>query len=442
MVSSFDVKSIIGKSFRCKCGMVHTVPTKHIVYEDNAISVMIEVLKRESLRNTVVIISDIRTHEVIGKAIAESLKSAGLSVVDLIVPDPPGGKVHCDDVTYEWILSKVVDKPGIFLAVGAGTINDLTKWVAFSMGLPYVVFATAASMTGYTSSIVAPTIKGIKQVVSARPAIGVFAIGKVIENAPFELTTAGLGDALAKPLSSADWIMNSMLFGEHYCEVCTEIASLVEDVYFNNPEGIKRRQQDVIKALFHSLVYCGIAMTIAGTDVTPSGGEHIFSHTLDMLADVDGGANDYHGRQVGVGTILSSALYGELMKIKVPQIKDLPEDIDREFWGRLSDNVAKDYSKKLKRIKTMQEKFSDKIIWLEYINRIEGIVKSPEQIRECLKRAGGAYRFADLGCDRERIKSVILHMHEMGSRCTVVDLAWVMGILPEKTDYLIDNWLG
>jgi len=443
LTNNVDVKSFLGRSFQCQCGRVHNIPTKHLVYGEQAISIMPEILECQSAEKSIAIISDNKTYKVAGARIAESFRKANWSLIDIIVPETSGGGLpHCNDVTYEWIISKITAKPAMFLAIGAGTINDLAKWLAFDMNVPYAVFATAASMTGYTSSIVAPTIKGLKQVIPARPAIGVFTTGQVIENAPFELTSAGLGDALAKPMSSADWVMNNMLFGEHYCELCTQIAADAEPVYVNNPTGIKERQPDVIEALFYGLVYCGIAMTIAGIDVTPSGGEHIFSHTLDMLADIDGGANDYHGRQVGIGTILSAALYAELMKIVNPSIVDLPKDIERPFWGRLADGVASDYSTKHKLIRIMQEKFSDKKLWREYISRIKGKVKTPQQIKECLKQAGGAYRFSDISCDRDRIKSVILHMHEMGVRCTVVELAWVMGILPDKTEELIDEWLS
>ncbi len=438
-----DVESLIGKSFSCECGRTHIIPTKYLIYSDDVISTMPEILERHCSDKSVAIISDSRTHKVAAEDIANSFAKANWSLTDIIVPDTSDGTPpHCDDETYERISAEISDKPEMILAVGAGTINDLAKWLAFDMNIPYAVFATAASMTGYTSPIVAPTIKGVKQVVCAQPAIGVFAAGRIIENAPFKLTTAGLGDALAKPMSSADWIMNNMLFDEHYCPLCTQISSATELTYLDNPSAIRSRQPNVIEALFRGLVYCGFAMTIAGTNVTPSGGEHIFSHTLDMLASIDGGANDYHGRQVGLGVILSAALYSELMQIENPTLRDLPETIDKSFWGGLADGIANDYAAKRPLTKTMQEKFSDKRLWRKYIDRIKGIVKTPNRIKECLKQAGGASGFSDIQCERDRVKSVILHMHEMGTRCTVVELSWAMGILPDRTDDLIDEWLS
>jgi hypothetical protein len=48
---------------------------------------------------------------------------------------------------------------------------------------------------------------------------------------------------------------------------------------------------------------------------------------------------------------------------------------------------------------------------------------------------------ADIGCSRERIRAAILHMHEIRKRFTIIDLAWMLGILPSAVDDLIDEWL-
>ena len=45
----------------------------------------------------------------------------------------------------------------MLLAVGSGTLNDVTKYVSARTGIPYVIAATAPSMDGYASTV-APTI--------------------------------------------------------------------------------------------------------------------------------------------------------------------------------------------------------------------------------------------------------------------------------------------
>ena len=68
-------------------------------------------------------------------------------------------------------------------------------------------------------------------------------------------------------------------------------------------------------------------------------------------------------------------------------------------------------------------------------------MKTPATIRTWLQRAGAAVSIADIGSSRERVRSAILHMHEIRKRFTIVDLAWLTGVLPGQADDLIDEWL-
>ena len=59
-------------------------------------------------------------------------------------------------------------------------------------------------------------------------------------------------------------------------------------------------------------------MTLQGSSLPASGGEHLVSHTLDMMSHVDGVPHDLHGRQVGVSTILVAAMYERALAIETP----------------------------------------------------------------------------------------------------------------------------
>ena len=119
------------------------------------------------------------------------------------------------------------------------------------------------------------------------------------------MTTAGFGDIISKSQSTADWKMNNFLFGEYYCDFCSEIITDLESAYLGRPDDIKSGKSKAIETLFKALFYSGISMTLVGTSAPASGGEHLLSHTLDMIADVQGGEHDLHGRQVGLGVLFS-----------------------------------------------------------------------------------------------------------------------------------------
>ena len=113
------------------------------------------------------------------------------------------------------------------VAVGSGTINDLCKFAAAQDGKPYVVFATAPSMNGYTSMNAAITVDGHKKSLPAATPLAVFMDLEVLAAAPARMIRAGLGDSLCRPTAQADWLLSHHLLGTPYRSA--PFAMLAED---------------------------------------------------------------------------------------------------------------------------------------------------------------------------------------------------------------------
>lgn len=442
-----ELSRLLGTSFSCACGRVHQVPVRKLVYEIGAVGSLPEIVQQSgkgTFTGGVVVVADVRTWDVCGTRAYDVLKQAGLEVSRVIVPDKASGGPICDDITVQWLLGQLRGMdPDIVVAVGSGVVNDLCKWASFQMGIPYIVVATAASMNGYSAANVAPTIGGVKMLIEAQPPVAVIAEPAVIEGAPREMTTAGFGDTIAKFQSNADWIVNKLLLGEYYCEFCAGIAASLEPLYLDRPEDIRDGKREAVKGLFEALFCTGLAMTLVGTSVPASGGEHLLSHTLDMSAAARGGTHDLHGRQVGIGTLLSAALYERVLAIDSPALRDLPSRIDEGFWAvpAVVAAVAKQYEAKRQSSELIRQRIARGPLWDQLRMKAAATVRSPETIRGWLKRAGGAVSMRDVGCSREQIKAAIMHMHEIRKRPTIVDLAWLVGVLPDAADDLIDRWL-
>jgi len=433
-------EGLLDTTFDCECGRRHNVPTKKIVYSEDALERLPEVLSSLVNDRRIVLTADRRTWDIAGRNAEGILERAGWSTTPMIVPDTDHGGPVCNEKTHDWLSDKL-PSVDIALAVGSGVINDLTKWVAFDRDVPYAVFATAATMNGYTAANVAPTLKGVKSLIRARPPLAVFAIPSVIVEAPFELTASGLGDTIAKPVSTADWIFNHIFYDEYFCRYCSEMINTLEPYYFDHPEDIRDRRPAAIEALFKALVYSGIAMTLVGTSAPASGGEHLLSHTLDMMTSVDGVAHDLHGRQVGLGTLFSSAIYDRIFRLEDTVSHAFPPDIDTTFWGPLTESIREQYEQKQPMLHILREKLADGQAWQAFLDAGRDQVRSPDQIKNCLRTAGAAHTFEGIGCSRGRLRDAILHMHEIRKRPTVVDLAWILGILPAAADDIIDQWL-
>jgi len=435
-----DSRTIYGTTFACECGRTHSVRPGEAIYAADALERLPGVCARHAPGRRCAVLMDARTRAAAGREAAEALAAAGWRVTELLVADPPAGAVPaCDDLT-KAALAPRLGEVDLLVPVGSGVISDLGKWLAFEAHLPFVTFATAASMNGYTSANVAPTIDGVKTLVRARPPQAVLSSPSVLAEAPYEMTAAGLGDVLAKSTSSADWRLNHRLFGDYYCERSVGLIAEIEPLYVDRPEALKARDAGALAALFDALLLTGVAMTLAESSAPASGGEHLLSHSLDMMSLRDGHPHDLHGRQVGVATVLAAELYRRVLAIESPPLRDAPAGIDRAFWGRPADVVARQYAEKAPRLRQAKERLAHGGAWDELRAELSAMLRPPEAIRDCLAAAGAACRAEDIACGPERLRAAFVHAHEMRPRFTVLDLARIAGVMPGAAGEIVEEW--
>lgn len=435
-----NATTLFGQTFDCDCGRRHHIEPRTVVYAPDAVEQLPRLVAQAGLGHRALVLTDRRTAEVGGRAVAAALEAVGHTVQRITVPDPDDGESPvCDDVTEAWIASEA-NEPEFIVSVGSGVIGDLGKWLAGDRELPFVVVGTAASMNGYASANVAPTLNGLKSLVRARPPVAVLADPRVIAGAPYEMTAAGLGDILAKSVSSADWRLNHILFGDYYCPRAVGLIEQIEPLYMERPAALREREPEAVEALFTGLLLTGVAMTMAETSAPSSGGEHMVSHALDMLAAVEACEHDLHGRQVGLGTILASELYRRVLAVESPDLDPGDAQINRELWGKSAGVVAEAYSDKRTRIEQAAAFLRRDGAWDGLRETLSAMIRPPERIRDCLKGAGAAYRAEDIGIGRERLLTVFRHAHEIRSRFTILDLARLAGVMPDAAQEIVEAW--
>jgi len=436
-----DLFDALGDPIRRAFGARREALPRALFYSPDAADELARLLAAHLSGRSAVLVADRRTHDVAGERCAGALRAAGFSVAERLVPDRPGGgSPACDDVTRDRLAAEL---PGgdVLVAVGSGVVNDLCKWIAGERAVPYAAYATAASMNGYSAANVAPSIRGVKSLFRARAPLAIAADPVVIEGAPFELTASGLGDAIAKPVSTADWLVNHRLSGEEFSRPVAEIIDRLEGSYTEAPERLARRDPAAVRALFEALVYSGCAMTLQGSSVPASGGEHLVSHTLDMLAQVDGSRHDLHGRQVGVATIFAAALYQRICAIEALQLRPEVAPLDLGLWGPIADAVSAEHARKVASAAAVRTALGTPGRWSALRAELAPILRSPGQIKECLARSGAAHRLADIGCSRERFLTAVRHCGAIRGRFTSIDLGWATGVLPGVAEEIVDRWL-
>ncbi len=431
---------LFGKTFECSCGRTHHIQPGQVLYGEDAAERLPAICGALTGGGRAAVLMDVRTRAAAGDDVARELSAAGWEVTQVVVPDLPDGRSPiCDDKTREAIEPQMASAD-VVVPVGSGVLSDLGKWIACDSGRPFASFATAASMNGYASSNISPTIRGVKGLLYGHPPAAVLSSPAVLREAPVEMTGSGLGDVLAKSVSSADWYLNHLLFGDYYCGRAVALIEDIEPLYLEHPERLARREDEAVAALFWGLLLTGVAMTMAETSFPSSGGEHLTSHCLDMMSSVDGVPHDLHGRQVGVGTILASELYRRVLAIDSPAFVEPAAGVDSAFWGPLADSVADEYAGKAERLAIAREKLAEGNTWDRVRESLAAMVRPPEMLRDCLARGGGAYLGEHIRCRRGRLLAAFTHAHEIRSRFTILDLAHLVGVMPAAAEEILRDW--
>lgn len=414
---------------------------REFLYRPDAVAHLAESFRTQTHLSSVLVFFDRRTRPVAGEACLSALKASGWTVLEYLIPDGvDGSSPVCDDASMSRLRSGLPTADA-YLAVGSGVINDLVKWLAAEAHKPYAVMATAASMNGYAAANVAATINGIKSLFKAQAPVVIAADPAVIASAPSRLTTAGLGDVLAKPVSTTDWIMNHQLFAEPYSEEVAAIITHVEPSYLDHPDGLKAKDPAALQGLMEALVLSGCAMTLQGSSLPASGGEHLISHTLDMKAYVEARGHDLHGRQVGVATIFAAALYDRLLSLDTPDFDKDALHFDAAYWGPIADRVREQHRLAVTRMRSAIETLRRPGAWDELRSNLRPRLRSPSVIKRCLASAGGAHRLVDIGWTREDFFHAVCNAASIRERFTSVSLGLAADLLPSAIDEIIDEWL-
>jgi glycerol-1-phosphate dehydrogenase [NAD(P)+] len=395
-----------------------------------------------------VIVADSITFAIAGKAAADSLKQSGQRCRDPFIfaePNLPAESRHVDT-----LHRAIAQHDAVPIAIGGGTINDLTKLAAHRAGRPYMAVATAASMDGYTAYGASITHEGSKQTFDCPAPRAVLADLDVIAAAPPEMNAAGYADLLAKISAGADWIVADALDVEAIDPRAWEMVQGRLRDWISDPAGVAKGDQRAIAALIEGLIMSGFAMQRAKTSRPASGAEHQFSHLWDMQHHTHDGAPPAHGFKVGIGTLASAELYDHLMKLPLDQL-----DVDRlsRAWPTEADTDAlvaqlfedehlrataltQTRAKSIDRSKLREHLERLRQTWPNLRARLQAHLLPPATLRDLLAAAGTPTGPEQIGISRPRLRDSYRLAYHIRQRYTVLDLAVRAGLLDQSLEHL------
>ena len=376
-----------GMEYSCACGKSHKVDIQAIRVGSGVIQELPGIL-RDLGASHIFLVADNYTYEAAGRQVEQLLDQAGLAyhkrVFQTETPLVP------NEYALGSVLAAMTSQDDMLLAVGSGTLNDVTKYVSARTGVPYVIAATAPSMDGYASTVAPTILDGFKTTLPAVYPAAIVADVDILTDAPMPMLTAGFGDIIGKFTSLADWRLSHQLNGDYYCPEVAGVIEAAVETCAANAQALAQREPQAIQAMTEALILSGLAMGMVGVSRPASGAEHQMAHYWEMDALRRGEEHPLHGNAVGVGTVLAASLY-EMAAEYLPQGFAAPDK---------------------------------------------------GQILACLQAAGSCADPKELGIRRELCLESLLHAMELRDRFTVQKLLEQKGKLSLCAQELVARYYG
>ena len=383
------------------------------------------------------LVADQNTYGVLGQAVEANLKEQGIDLITVVFASQ---EVVADAHHILEVLVAADREARTYVAVGSGTITDITRFTSWRTGNPFISMPTAPSVDGFTSLGAPLIIGGVKTTILTHSPSAIFADLDTLSAAPRAMIAAGFGDMLGKYTSVADWRLGRLLWDEPYDESIAERTLDAARRCAAQAAAIGEGSRAGIRALMEGLIESGYCMLDFGSSRNASGAEHHYSHYWEMTLLQEGRPAILHGAKVGVATVLVAQLYDQIKQLSREQVADLLEDSylpskEEEIariqaaYGDMAPQIIADQLPFLDCTEGRYAEVKEKILahWTDILD-IASQVPSGEEIARSLKQVGGPTSVAELGLATEEQAMAEQYGHYLRQRFTIRKLARVLGL--------------
>ena len=432
----------LDQTFECSCGKEHYAALKAVRVGKDALNDLPELVNSLGFKS-LYLISDPITYGIAGEKCVNILTAAGIKhkIIQL-------SHLGFDEATLGELIINMPADCDLCIAVGTGSINDMTRYFSFKMGRPFFTVATAAPMDGFASSVAAIHVNNLKTTFEAQTPTCIIGDTEILKGAPYSMIAAGLGDLLGKSTCLCDWRLANIITGEHKCE---KIIELVED-NVNNVLKVaslaKDRDPKVLGDIMEGLVLAGVAMSLYGNSRPASGCEHHMSHYWETVFAQRGERPVPHGTQVSVGTVLVLKAVEELLKrdVDFEAARKAAVAYDQAAWetkmheayGPAAPGVIEMEAKakknepnaRIERINAMEAHWNE-------ITALLKALPSSEYVIDIIKSLNASYLPQQINVSSELLKTTFMVCKEVRPRYTILQMLWDLDVLDSISDAVI-----
>ena len=407
-----------------------------------------QVFRAQFGQQPAVLVADENTFAAAGQKVLEAFRAARHPLLEPFIFRDPA--LYAEYRFIEQLEAALKQHAAIPVAVGSGTINDLTKLSSHNAHRPYLCVATAASMDGYTAFGASITYQGAKQTFTCPAPAAAVADLNVISAAPGLMNSWGYADLLAKVTAGADWIVADALGVEPidaqaWAIVQGRLRELVAE-----PAGVPSRNPAAIGRLVEGLMLGGFAMQSAKSSRPASGAEHQFSHLWDMQHHTHYGKAPSHGFKVALGTLATTTLFEFMLDQPLDRV-----DVDAccaawpdaDAWCRRARVLLGDGDLVAVAEKELRAKHSPpeqlrgqlerlRANWPDLRQKLRAQLLPLATLQQMLRDAGAPTESEQIGITRERLRQSYWQAFCIRRRFTVLDLAVRTGLLDPCLDQI------
>ena len=412
-----DLQKILNDLKNCPCGKEHTMATKVVEISSGATARVGQILTDANFPKKLLLVADENTLGV-SAGLLQSLNDAGFETKKIIYKNMMYAKI--EQVNELKALCSDID--GI-ISVGTGSLNDICRVTAFDMKKRFCIFATAPSMDGFASDT-APIIENnFKNSWKAEQPEIIIADTKILAKAPVELKAAGFGDMVAKYIGILDWRVANLLIGEYYCDAVADITMQGVNKVMALADKVTLEDEAAAGSIMEGLVLSGIGMKLAMSSRPASGAEHVVSHFWECYKLARGIWPEFHGKKVGVASVLINRIYHNLAD-RVEEIDPIADPTD---WDDVRAQFSPEQIPELMKLNTPT--ITDKIdpahlkaCWPEIRRMIKEVLPTDEQLMALMKAAGAVTEPEDVHVSPELVVTGLRYHAYMRYRVLITRL--------------------
>lgn len=333
-----DIARIQHELTGCPCGRAHQTAIRAVEIGNGLTARAAAILTANAFPRSLLLVADNHTLRAAGDLPAV-LRDGGFAVKRKLYED-----LRVADMEQVEELEALCEDVDGILSVGSGSLNDICRLAAYRRQKPLAIYATAPSMDGFASNSAPITKNNFKVSYPAVQPQVIIADTAVLAAAPAVLKSAGFGDMIAKYIALADWRIAALTVGEYYCDRIAALSANAVEKIVRLADKVTAADEEAAGAIMEALVLTGLCMGFADSVRPASGAEHVLSHYWEIKKLQNGELSDFHGRKVGVATVLINAVYRDLTRIERvhPHAEEVDWDAVKAAYGPgLADDMMK-----------------------------------------------------------------------------------------------------